>query len=76
MITQEIGIQRFSNYIMKEVRDIKNHIMNHSRIETIQKLSYELEDFVGKYSNDMYGDIIVTLLKREGKKSKKILSKS
>ena len=36
-----------------------------------KKLSYELEDFVGKYSNDMYGDIIITLLKREGKKSRK-----
>ncbi|MEC8702807.1 MAG: DUF3471 domain-containing protein, partial [Bacteroidota bacterium] len=36
-----------------------------------KKLSYELEDFVGKYSNDMYGDIIVTLLKRDGKKSRK-----
>ena len=29
------------------------------------------EDFVGKFSNDMYGDILVTLLKKEGKKSRK-----
>ena len=36
-----------------------------------KRLSYELEDFVGKFSNDMYGDIHVSILKEKEKSKKK-----
>ena len=61
----------FELYNERSERYKKSYYESFENRDKSKKLSYELEDFVGKYSNDMYGDIIVTLLKREGKKSRK-----
>ena len=61
----------FELYNERSERYKKSYYESFENRDKSKKLSYELEDFVGKYSNDMYGDIIITLLKREGKKSRK-----
>ena len=61
----------FELYNERSERYKKSYYESFENRDKSKKLSYELEDFVGKYSNDMYGDIIVTLLKRDGKKSRK-----
>ena len=61
----------FELYNERSERYKKSYYESFENRDKSKKLSYELEDFVGKYYNDMYGDIIITLLKREGKKSRK-----
>ena len=61
----------FELYNERSERYKKSYYESFENRDKSKKLSYELEDFVGKFSNDMYGDITVTLLKREGKKSRK-----
>tara|TARA_Y100000816_G_scaffold170364_1_gene122332 strand:+ start:1500 stop:3017 length:1518 start_codon:yes stop_codon:yes gene_type:complete len=60
----------FELYNERSERYKKSYFESFENRDKSKKLSYELEDFVGKFSNDMYGDIIVTLLKKEGKKSR------
>ena len=61
----------FELYNERIERYKKSYFESFENRDKSKKLSYELKDFVGKFSNDMYGDIAVTLLTREGKKSKK-----
>ena len=61
----------FELYNERSERYKKSYFESFENRDKSKKLSYELKDFVGKFSNDMYGDIAVTLLTREGKKSKK-----
>jgi len=61
----------FELYNERSERYKKSYFESFENRDKSKKLSYELKDFVGKFSNDMYGDIAVTLRTREGKKSKK-----
>jgi len=61
----------FELYNERSERYKKSYFESFENRDKSKKLSYELKDFVGKFSNDMYGDIAVTLQTREGKKSKK-----
>ena len=60
----------FELYNERSERYKKSYFESFENRDKSKKLSYELEDFVGKFSNDMYGDIHVTLLQRDVKKSK------
>ena len=60
----------FELYKERSERYKKSYFESFENRDKSKKLSYELEDFVGKFSNDMYGDIHVTLLQRDVKKSK------